>query len=77
MQICSMIYLSVLEGFASQHSKLIFIQWGWGITGQRITGQSCSDWLKIMSSRNSKLDTGGLSLNEKDQINHFPQDIYL
>ena len=23
------------------------LQWGWGITGQRITGQSCPDWLKM------------------------------
>ena len=34
-----------------------YIQWGWGITGQRITGQSYPDWLKMMSSRTSKPGT--------------------
>ena len=32
------------------------IQWGWGITGQ-----ACPDWLKMTSSRTSKLNSGGLS----------------
>ena len=39
----------------------IQIQWGWGITGQRITGQSCPDWLKMTSSRTSKPKSGALS----------------
>ena len=39
----------------------IQLQWGWGITGQRITGQSCPDWLKMTSSRTSKPNSGGLS----------------
>ena len=40
--------------FRFQFYKFIgksLIQWGWGITGQRITGQSCPDWLKMTSSR--------------------------
>ena len=41
--------------------KFYHIQWGWGITGQRITGQSCPDWLKMTSSRTSKPNSGGLS----------------
>ena len=30
------------------------VQWGWGITGQKITGQSTSDWLKMTSLGTSK-----------------------
>ena len=36
------------------------IQWGWGITGQRITGQSCPDWLKIILNQTSQF---GLTVN--------------
>ena len=32
------------------------VQWGWGITGQRTTGQSCPDWLKMTSSRILRLN---------------------
>ena len=38
-----------------------YIQWGWGITGQKITGQSVPDWLKMTSPRTSKPNSGGLS----------------
>ena len=41
--------------------NLFELQWGWGITGQRITGQSCPDWLKMTSSRTSKPKSGALS----------------
>ena len=37
------------------------IQWGWGITGQKITRQSTSDWLKMTSPRTSKSNSGDLS----------------
>ena len=59
------------------------IQWGWAITGQRIMGQSCSDWLKVTSSRTSKPNTGVLSrfltmkIGRNDQLNQYCQDIYL
>ena len=41
--------------------NFIYLQWGWGITGQKIMGQSSSDWLKMTSSRTSKRNSGGLS----------------
>ena len=45
----------------SEMIKHFQVQWGWGITGQRITGQSCPDWLKMTSSRTSKPYSSGLS----------------
>ena len=41
--------------------KIYQLQWGWGITGQRITGQSCPDWLEMTSPRTSKSNSGDLS----------------
>ena len=38
-----------------------YISWELGITGQRITGQPCPDWLKMTSLRTSKPNIGGLS----------------
>ena len=48
-------------GHTKNNLKLNQEQWGWDITGQRITGQSCPDWLKMTSSRTSKPESGGLS----------------
>ena len=45
--------------FRAKHMKTIhmiyILQLGWGITGQKITGQSCPDWLKMTSKPNSGL----------------------
>ena len=37
------------------------VQWRWGITGQKITGQSTTDWLKITLPRTSKPNSCDLS----------------
>ena len=59
-QINSLAALVYLISFHLRCKSKIVIQWGWDITGQKITGQSCPDWLKMTSSRTSKPNIGGL-----------------
>ena len=47
--------------FLGKLEETFSIQWGWGIRGQKITGQSTSDWLKMTSQRSSKPKSGYLS----------------
>ena len=51
----------VTFSLAQKRMHYFLIQWGWDITGQKITGQSVADWLKITSTRTSKPNRGGLS----------------
>ena len=43
--------------FIITHSNKVWV----GLTGQRITGQSSPDWLKMMSSCTSQPNSGDLS----------------
>ena len=54
-------YSGLGTGISMTHAAWAVPWYPWGITGQRITGQSCPDWLKMTSSRTSKLNNGGLS----------------
>ena len=49
------VYLTVLLQHFRFHKV---IKWGWGIMGQKITGQSIPDWLKMTSPRPSKPNSG-------------------